>query len=81
MTVTHCVMYLVVDANTIQRTGGATLGTENDIGLFFDLPHVGRKKVTAAFECGFITSDGGVPLLALTDRRTGIFDPIAAMIV
>ena len=32
--------------------------------LPFSFPAVGRKKVTAAFDGGRITSDGGVMLLA-----------------
>jgi hypothetical protein len=43
---------------------------DDDTGLLFDLPSVGRKKVSAAFDGGRITSDGGVALLALADRRT-----------
>ena len=39
-----------------------------------------RKKVTAAFDGGRITSDGGVALLALADRRIGIIDRIAGLI-
>ncbi len=53
---------------------------DDDTGLLFDLPSVGRKKVTAAFDGGRITSDGGVALLALADRRIGIVDRIAALI-
>ena len=53
---------------------------DDDTGLLFDLPSVGRKKVSAAFDGGRITSDGGVTLLALADRRIGIVDRIAALI-
>jgi len=53
---------------------------DDDTGLLFDLPSVGRKKVTTAFDGGRITSDGGVALLALADRRIGIVDRIAALI-
>jgi hypothetical protein len=35
-----------------------------DIPLSFDLPAVARKEVSAAFDSGRITSDGGVMLLA-----------------
>ena len=42
---------------------------DDDTGLLFDLPKVGRKKVSAAFDGGRMTSDGGVALLALADRR------------
>jgi hypothetical protein len=35
----------------------------------FLFPAVSRKKVTAAFDGGRITSDGGVMLLAAAERR------------
>ena len=35
-----------------------------DIPLPFDLPAVARKNVSAAFDDGRITSDGGIMLLA-----------------
>ena len=41
---------------------------------------VSRKKVTAAFDGGRITSDGGVMLLSQADWRIGIVDRIAGMI-
>jgi hypothetical protein len=53
---------------------------DDDSGLLFDLPSVGRKKVSAAFDGGRITSDGGVALLALADRRIGIVERIARLI-
>ena len=53
---------------------------DDDTGLLFDLPSVARKKVSAAFDGGRITSDGGVSLLALADRRIGIIDRIAGLI-
>jgi len=53
----------------------------NDSTLFaFTLPSVGRKKVTAAFDGGRITSDSGVSLLALAERRLAIADRLAAVI-
>jgi hypothetical protein len=45
--------------------------------LPFDLPAVARKKVSAAFDGGRITSDGGVMLLAQAERRLGIADQLA----
>jgi hypothetical protein len=51
-----------------------------DTGFLFDLPSVARKKVSAAFDGGRISSDGGVALLALADRRIGIVDRIASLI-
>ncbi|MBV1825911.1 IS1380 family transposase (plasmid) [Komagataeibacter oboediens] len=43
----------------------------------FLFPAVGRKKVTAAFDGGRITSDGGVMLLAAVERRIRIADRLA----
>src|SRR3984893_10339539 len=50
---------------------------DEDIALPFDLPAVARKKVSAAFDGGRITSDGGVMLLAQAERRLGIADQLA----
>ena len=52
----------------------------DDIPLPFDLPAIGRKKVSAAFDGGRITSDGGVVLLAQAERRLGIADQFARVI-
>jgi hypothetical protein len=41
----------------------------DDTFLPFSFPAVSRKKVTAAFDGGRITSDGGVMLLAAAERR------------
>ena len=46
----------------------------------FDFPAVGRKRVTAAFDGGRLTSDGGVLLLAAAERRIGIVERLAALI-
>jgi len=51
-----------------------------DTLLPFAFPAVARKKVTAAFDGGRITSDGGVMLLAAADRRLGICTKLAAEI-
>jgi len=48
--------------------------------LPFSLPSVARKKITAAFDGGRISSDGGVMLLGLAERRMGIADRLAAAI-
>src|SRR5579872_3942522 len=53
----------------------------NDSLLPFSLPSVERKKITAAFDGGCLSSDGGVMLLGLAERRTGIADRLAAEIV
>jgi hypothetical protein len=48
--------------------------------LPFSFPAVGRKKVTAAFDGGRITSDGGVMLLAAIEKELGIADRLAPLI-
>src|SRR5689334_23064445 len=53
----------------------------DDSLLPFSLPSVERKKVTAAFDGGRLSSDGGVMLLALAERRIGIAARLAAEIV
>ena len=52
----------------------------DDSLLPFDFPAVERKKMTAAFDGGRITSDGGVMLLAVAERRMGIAERLAAVI-
>jgi hypothetical protein len=54
--------------------------TSDDILLPFSLPSICKKKVTAAFDGGQISSDGGVLLLAGADRRLGLIDTLAAII-
>lgn len=53
--------------------------TENTL-LPLSFPAVGRKKITAAFDGGHITSDGGVMLLAAAERRLQLTDRLAAAI-
>ncbi|WP_204310550.1 transposase, partial [Stenotrophomonas maltophilia] len=52
----------------------------DDTLLPFSFPAVGRKKITAAFDGGRITSDGGVMLLAAAERRLQLADGLAAAI-
>ena len=52
----------------------------DDSFLPFSFPAVARKKLTAAFDGGRITSDGGVMLLAQADRRLGLADRLARVI-
>ena len=52
----------------------------DDTVLPFLFPAVARKKVTAAFDGGRLTSDGGVMLLAAAERRIGIADHLARLI-
>jgi hypothetical protein len=37
----------------------------------FDFPAIGHKKLTGAFDGGRLTSDGGVLLLGVIERRFG----------
>ena len=43
-------------------------------------PAVRRKKVTAAFDGGLISSDGGLVLLRETERRLGLAETLAGCI-
>ena len=49
----------------------------DDSQLSFSLPSVSRKKVTAAFDGGRLSSDSGVMLLALVERRRNVAALIA----
>jgi hypothetical protein len=51
-----------------------------DSPLPFNFPAVERKKVTAAFDGGRLTSDGGVMLLAAAEKALGIADRLAPLI-
>jgi hypothetical protein len=51
-----------------------------DTLLPFSLPSVQRKKVTAAFDGGRITSDGGVMLLGVIEASMGIAARLASLI-
>ncbi len=52
---------------------------DDDTLLPFSLPSICKKKVTAAFDGGTISSDGGVFLLEAADRRIGLIDRLAAL--
>ena len=52
----------------------------DDPALPFMLPAVGGKKVTAGFDGGRITSDGGVMLLAAAERQISLADLLAGVI-
>lgn len=52
----------------------------NDTLLPFALPAVCRKKVTAAFDGGRLTSDGGVLLLSGADKQLGLCEMLAGLI-
>ncbi len=52
----------------------------DDSSLTFFLPAVCRKKVTAAFDGGRLSSDSGVILLSLAERRRAVARTLAALI-
>ena len=52
----------------------------DDTTLPFWFPAVQGKKLTAAFDGGRLSSDGGVMLLAAAARRTRIGGKLAAVI-
>jgi hypothetical protein len=52
----------------------------DDSQVSFAFPAAGRKKVTAAFDGGRITSDGGVMLLAAAEAKLGFAERLAAKI-
>ncbi|MCX7373876.1 MAG: IS1380 family transposase [Alphaproteobacteria bacterium] len=58
----------------------ATPAANENSAAQFSFPAVHRKKVTAAFDGGRITSDGGVLLLAQAERQMGICSQLAACI-
>ncbi len=52
----------------------------DDSPLTVPYPAVSRKKVTAAFDGGRLSSDSGVMLLALAERRRALSQTLAALI-
>lgn len=46
----------------------------------FEFPAIARKKITAAFDGGRMSSDGGVMLLAEVERRLGLAERLAALV-
>jgi hypothetical protein len=49
--------------------------------LCFWFPAVGRKKVTAAFDGGRITSNGGVKPFSQADAQLGLCNKLAGALV
>lgn len=58
----------------------ATPAEGDDNAALFSFPAVARKKLTAAFDGGRLTSDGGVLLLAQAEREMGICAQLSACI-
>ena len=65
------------DADPSQNRIQATPSMTEDSLLLFSFPAVDRKKITAAFDGGRITSDAGVVLLGQAERRRGLADQFA----
>ncbi len=69
-----------VEAIRCASPAGATPAMPHDTALAVPYPAVARKKVTAAFNGGRLSSDSGVMLLSLAERRRGIAKMLAALI-
>lgn len=52
----------------------------DDTLLPFDIPAIRRKKMTAAFDGGLISSNGGLLLLREVERRLGLADLLAGCV-
>lgn len=63
--------------NPSHITHPPTLAMTDLMQTSFDFPAVARKKVTAAFDGGLITSNGGIMLLSLADQRLGMAERLA----
>lgn len=68
----------VSDTASTPSDESATPAMADDTLIPFDLPAVCRKKVTAAFDGGKVTSNGGLLLLREAERRLGLADRLAA---
>jgi Transposase DDE domain group 1 len=71
---------LGVEAIPFIRLTTATPAMTDDTILPFSFPAVVAKKITAAFDGGRISSDGGVMVLAQAERRLGIAEKLAGVI-
>ena len=63
-----------------QKMPHAKPAGRDDSAAVFSFPAVRSKKVTAAFDGGRLTSDGGVLVLAQAERMMGICRRLAACI-
>ena len=64
----------------LPKSDAATPAMVEDTLLPFSLPSVQRKKITAAFDGGRMTSDGGVMLLAAIENSLGVATKLASVI-
>jgi hypothetical protein len=69
----------VADADPSRNRIQAISAMTEDSLLPFSFPAVDRKKITAAFDGGRITSDAGVVLLGQAERRRGLAGELAAV--
>jgi hypothetical protein len=69
-----------VEASLRTSRLGATPAMSDDSPLAVPYPAVSRKKVTAAFDGGRLSSDSGVMLLGIAERRRGLAKILAALI-
>jgi hypothetical protein len=58
----------------------ATATMTDDMIPLFSFPAIQGKKVTAAFDGGRLSSDGGVMLLSMAERRLGVAERLARCI-
>lgn len=58
----------------------ATATMTDDTIALFSFPAIEGKKVTAAFDGGRLSSDGGVMLLSMAERRLGVAERLARCI-
>ena len=70
----------VVEANPVHPIEPATSAMTDDTRPPFSFPAVRGKKLSAAFDGGRVSSDGGVMLLAAAARRMRIAEKLAAVI-
>jgi len=68
----------VVETTSTRDNESAKPAMSHDSLLPFDLPAVCRRHVTAAFDGGLISSDGGLLLLRAAERRLGLADLLAS---
>jgi hypothetical protein len=54
--------------------------TDDDTQLPCSLPNICKKRVSAAFDGGQVSSDGGVLLLVEADKRLGLITTLAGLI-
>ena len=69
-----------VETNLRTSHTRATPAMPHDSALAVPYPAVSRKKVTAAFDGGRLSSDSGVMRLGIAEQRRGLAKTLAALI-